>query len=123
MKVNICGIPHKVIECEDKFNADCHFGMIDYQACEIRINKDMPVEAKKETLFHEMLHGMLIHLGYSSYSSDEQFVQALSNAIYQSFEAKLVKEYSINEINEMVDKIGVVNEEDFLGEVQNESID
>ena len=96
MTVNICGILHKVIECEDKFNADCHFGMIDYQACEIRINKDMPVEAKKETLFHEMLHGMLIHLGYSSYSSDEQFVQALSNAIYQGFEAKV--------INEIVDK-------------------
>ena len=120
MIVNICGIPHKVIECEDKFNADCHFGMIDYQACEIRINKDMPVEAKKETLCHEMVHGMLIHLGYSNYSSDEQFVQALSNAIYQGFEAKLVKEYSIDEINEMVDKIGVVSEEDFLGEVQND---
>lgn len=114
MKVNICGIPHTVVECEDKFNSDCHFGMIDYQTCEIRINKDMSEESKKETLCHEMVHGMLIHLGYSSYSSDEQFVQALSNAIYQGFEAKI-----INEIvdKEKIDKLGVVSKEDFLGEV------
>ena len=40
MKVNICGIPHKVVECEDKFNIDCHFGQIDYKPCEIRINME-----------------------------------------------------------------------------------
>ena len=88
MKVNICGIPHKVVECEDRFDADCHFGMIDYKTCEIRINKDMTEESKKETLCHEMVHGMLIHLGYTNYSSDEQFVQALGNAIYQGFDVK-----------------------------------
>ncbi len=48
MKVSICGIPHKVVECEDKFDMDCHFGMIDYKACEIRINKDMSEEKKKK---------------------------------------------------------------------------
>ncbi len=26
MKVNICGVPHTVVECEDKFNVDTHFG-------------------------------------------------------------------------------------------------
>lgn len=88
MKVNICGVPHEVVECEDKFNLDYHFGLIDYQTCEIRINKDLTEESKKETLCHEMVHGILIHLGYASYSSDEQFVQALGNAIYQSFEVK-----------------------------------
>ena len=44
MIINICGIPHKVIECEDNFNVDTHFGQIDYKACEIRINKDMSPE-------------------------------------------------------------------------------
>lgn len=27
MIVNICGIPHKVIECEDNFNVDTHSTM------------------------------------------------------------------------------------------------
>lgn len=88
MKVNICGIPHKVVECEDKFDVDAHFGQIDYKTCEIRINKDMTESSKKETICHEMVHGMLIHLGYNEQSQDEQFVQALANAIYQGFEIK-----------------------------------
>lgn len=48
MIVNICGIPHRIVECEDKFNTDCHFGQIDYKACEIRINKDMTDANKTE---------------------------------------------------------------------------
>lgn len=88
MKVNICGIPHKVIECEDHFDVDTHFGQIDYKACEIIINKNMATEAKEETICHEMVHGILVHLGYTEQSQDEQFVQALANAIYQGFEIK-----------------------------------
>lgn len=88
MTVNICGIPHKVIECEDNFNVDTHFGQIDYKACEIRINKDMATEAKEETICHEMVHGILVHLGYTEQSQDEIFVQSLGNAIYQGFNIK-----------------------------------
>lgn len=90
MKVNICGITHKVIECEDNFDVDTHLGQIDYKACEIRINKDMATEAKEETICHEMIHGILVHLGYSEQSLDEQFVQALGNAIYQGFDMKFI---------------------------------
>lgn len=92
MIVNICGIPHKVIECEDNFNVDTHFGQIDYKACEIRVNKDMTDTSKKETICHEMVHGILIHLGYNDYAQDEQLVQALGNAIYQGFEIKAESE-------------------------------
>lgn len=88
MTVNICGVPHKVIECEDNFDTVANFGQIDYKACEIRINKDMTDANKKETICHEMVHGMLVHLGYNDYTNDEQFVQALGNAIYQGFEIK-----------------------------------
>lgn len=89
MKVNICGILHEVVECEDSFTADStHFGEIDYKGCRIRINMDMSEEAKEETLIHEMVHGMLVHLGYSEQSEDETFVQGLANAIYQGFEIK-----------------------------------
>lgn len=92
MIVNICGIPHRVIECEDKFDADLHFGQIDYKNCEIRINKDMPRESKFETICHEMVHGIFIHLGYTDYAQDEQLVQALGNAIHQGFSVKTVSE-------------------------------
>lgn len=86
VRVNICGIPHTIIEKEDVFNADgIHFGQIDYKKCEILIAKDMTNESKEETICHEMLHGMLVHLGYDELSQDEKFVQALGNAIYNGF--------------------------------------
>lgn len=92
MKVNICGLKHEVIECEDSFNCDCHFGQIEYKDLVIKINKDMQQEAKEETLCHEMLHGILVHIGHQDLSSDEQFVQALGNAIYQGFAVKKIEE-------------------------------
>ena len=85
MQISICGVPHEVIECADSFDFDSHFGLIDYKACTIKINKDMSDAAKEEALCHEILHGILVHLGYNQLSQDEQFVQALSNAIYQTF--------------------------------------
>lgn len=89
MKVNICGVTHTVIECEDKFDVDIHFGQIDYKTCEIRINKNLAEEAKEESICHEMVHGMLVHLGYSELSQDETFVQGLGNAIYQGFDIRI----------------------------------
>lgn len=89
LKVNICGIPHEVISCEDSFSADAtHFGEIDYKACKIKVNKDMAVSAQDETIIHEMIHGILVHLGYTEQSEDETFVQGLANAIYQGFYIK-----------------------------------
>lgn len=87
--VNICGVPHTIIEKEDVFNADgIHFGQIDYKKCEILVADDLSEDAKAETICHEMLHGMLVHLGYDELSQDEKFVQALGNAIYNSFYIK-----------------------------------
>lgn len=84
-RVNICGIPYTIIYCEDNFDMDTHFGQIDYKEATIKINKNLSKEITEESLTHEIVHGMLIHLGYNENSQDEQFVQALSNAIYQTF--------------------------------------
>lgn len=92
MKVNICGLPHEIIETKDNFNTDCHMGQIDYKDLTIRINEDMPTIAKEETICHEMIHGILVHLGYMDLSNDEQLVQALGNAVYQGFEIKSIVE-------------------------------
>lgn len=85
MKVNICGIPHNIVYVNDEFNADTHFGQIDYGKAVIKISKDVSKEQQDEALCHEMLHGILIHIGKEELSQDEGFVQSLSNAIYQSF--------------------------------------
>ena len=85
MKVNICGIAHEVIECEDNFNIDTHFGQIDFCKATIKINKDLDDQVKKESICHEVLHGILVHLGYDELSSDEKFVNAVSNGICQAF--------------------------------------
>lgn len=92
MKVNICGLHHTVVEEEDKFNADCHMGQICYKDLEIRINADMHPNQKEETICHEMVHGILVHLGYNDLSNDEQLVQGLANAINQGFSIKVVEE-------------------------------
>lgn len=92
--VKICGIPHKVIYCEDSFNMDTHFGQINYGKCVIKLNKDLPKEAMEETLVHEILHGIFVHLGYNNEAQNEQFVQALSNAINQIFALRKNEEVS-----------------------------
>lgn len=83
--INICGVPYTITECDDKFNVDTHFGMVDYTGCDIRINKGLTKAGKRETLCHEILHAILVHIGRNELSADETFVQSLSNAIYQSF--------------------------------------
>lgn len=90
MKVMICGIPHNVVYCEDKFNTDTHFGQIDYGKAEITISTDISKEQRAETLCHEILHGMLVHIGRVELSQDEEFVACLSNAIYQTFNIKIL---------------------------------
>lgn len=86
MIVNICGIPHKVIEKDDNFTSDnTHLGEITYSQAEILINKNIPEAMKKETLCHEMVHGIFVHLGREDLSNDETLVQQLGNAIYQGF--------------------------------------
>lgn len=90
-KVNICGIPYTVKEFEDHFDSDCHCGLIIYSECIIKINKNMHEEMKKATLCHEIMHGILLNIGREDLSNDENFVTALGNAIYASFEVKEVE--------------------------------
>lgn len=90
-KVNICGIPYTVKECEDHFDSDCHCGLIIYSECLIKINKNMHEEMKKATLCHEIMHGILLNIGREDLSNDENFVTALGNAVYATFDVKEVE--------------------------------
>lgn len=84
-KVSICGIPHTVIQVSQNFSGDCHFGEIDYAKCTIKINSDMPEAMQMQALLHEMVHGMLVLMGFNDLTEDEQFVQAMALAINQNF--------------------------------------
>lgn len=86
MKVNICGIPYTIKYEDDHFDCDAkHFGQVDLLIGEIVINKNASEEIKKETLCHEILHAMLVHIGRNDLSNDEVLVQSLGNAISQTF--------------------------------------
>lgn len=87
MKVNICGVLHDVVESEDILD----FGSIEYRKGRIVLQKNLTKDIKEEALCHEMVHGMLIHMGYTEFSEDERFVQALGNAIYQGFSPRRIK--------------------------------
>ena len=86
--VNICGIPHKVQYVDDVFGCNSQLGLIEYAKAEISINKNMSSHMMRETLCHEIVHGILVHLGYNDLSDDEHFVQAFGNALNQTFEIK-----------------------------------
>jgi hypothetical protein len=90
--VNICGIPHSVILCDDNFDTDLHLGQISYASATIKINRNVSEAMQMQALIHEMLHGMLIQIGRNEESNDECFVQSLANAINQSFTVKEAKE-------------------------------
>ncbi len=87
-EVNICGVPYEVVLCADSFDTDTHLGQIEYKDSIIKLNEEIKEPMMMQTLCHEIVHGMLIHLGYADLSSDEQFVQAMAMAIHQSFDVK-----------------------------------
>ena len=92
MTVNICGIPHKIVYSKDNFNTELHLGQITYSKAEIVINEALPEPMKSEALCHEIVHGILMHLGMDDLCDDEKFVQQLGNALNQSFTPKLTEE-------------------------------
>lgn len=85
-KVNICGIPHKVIYKEDAFDSDTlHMGEINFAKAEIYVNKDMSDSMIQQTVIHEMVHGILIHIGRNDLYADETLVQMLAMALNLGF--------------------------------------
>ena len=87
--MKICGVRYDVVETEDVFDVDAtHFGQIDFKKGRILLNKDLSEDVKAETLVHEVTHALLVYIGRQDLTEDEQFVQALGNAIYQTFDLK-----------------------------------
>lgn len=84
--INICGVPHTIKLVEDGFCDNSLLGQISFKDAEILINSASVEAVQKEILCHEIMHGILNHIGRQDLSNDETFIQALGNAVYQSFE-------------------------------------
>jgi len=92
--MKICGVDYEIIETDDIFNSDGgHFAQINYMDGKIYLNKNMCDSAKIEALTHEVTHALLVYIGRQDLSNDESFVQALGNAINQTF---LPRQYEWN---------------------------
>jgi hypothetical protein len=61
---------------------------VDFLKAEIRINKNMAEAVKEESLVHDIVHAVLVHIGRPDLTEDETFVQSFANAINQTFELK-----------------------------------
>ena len=87
-KVTICGVPHTIDIVDDKFGNNDLLGQIEYASAIIRLNSHMSDEMFTVTCIHEVVHGMLVHLGYNQLSDDEVFVSSLAYAIEGTFKFK-----------------------------------
>ena len=84
------GIPHTIVFKEDAFIGGTHFGQVEYSKAKITLNADMNEALTEETLTHEVLHAIFVHMGREDLTDDERLVQCLSNAIFQSFKPKVL---------------------------------
>ena len=94
-RVNIGGVPYKVFYKEDAFCSDAvHFGEIRYKESEIYLSKGMNEELEKQTLIHEMMHGIFLGIGRGDLCNDEILVQALAQTMSGCFDVR--KEYQFD---------------------------
>ena len=62
-------------------------GLVSLAQNTIRINKDLPLQTRVQSFFHECVHAMLDEIGESELFQDEDFVDAFSKQIYGLFTA------------------------------------
>lgn len=86
MKVTICGIPYTVesVSVIDEASEGIVQGEIHYSEAKIIIKDNLPKQLGEEVIIHEMVHGILNHIGENELRNNEEFVQRLANAIYNS---------------------------------------
>lgn len=78
----IMGIPWKVSEVDVVSKGESLAGQIDYSNQEIRIDKDLPIGLKTQTLMHEMMHAICWQLGLYDISDNESAIQGIASALF-----------------------------------------
>ena len=78
----IGGHQYKITFVEEmKVNGGVALGMHDAKKCEIKIDKDIVLSRKKETLLHEVIHVILTNAGFQE--QDEHYIDTLANGFLQ----------------------------------------
>jgi Zn-dependent peptidase ImmA (M78 family) len=86
-KVKISGIDYDISIAENRKandDGDILMGEIVYHQASIYINEDLNEQLKEATLLHEIVHGILYHMG-SEMNDNEKFVEGLSSGLHQVF--------------------------------------
>ena len=81
-KLKILATEYEVEEVEQIDKYERLLGQIDYDEQKIKIDKNISEDMKKETLMHEILHGILEKLGYKEINEDEQKVHSIASTMY-----------------------------------------
>lgn len=82
-KVKILATEYKIEEVEQIDKYQRLLGQIDYVEQTIKIDINISEDLKKETLLHEILHGILEKLGYDDINENEQKVHSIASTMYQ----------------------------------------
>lgn len=84
-KVKISGIDYDVQITEHQTTDEgVLLGQISYSEAVIYINEEQNDQLKAATLLHEIVHGILYHMG-SEMNDDEKFVEGFSSGLHQVF--------------------------------------
>ena len=81
-KIKILATEYEVEEVEQIDKYERLLGQINYEEQRIKIDKSISEDMKKETLIHELLHGILEKLGYTDLNEDEQKVHSIASTMY-----------------------------------------
>lgn len=84
-KVKISGIDYIVDVAEhQEVEEGMLMGQIIYHEGRIYLNEVLNDQLKESTLLHEIVHGILYHMG-SEMNDNEEFVEGFSSGLYQVF--------------------------------------
>ena len=81
-KIKIMATDYFIEEVEQIDKYQRLLGQIEYTEQKIKIDKNISEDMKKETLIHEILHGILEKLGYTEFNEDEQKVHSIASTMY-----------------------------------------
>ncbi|MFQ6896476.1 MAG: hypothetical protein ACLRSH_06670 [Turicibacter sp.] len=82
-EVTIGGLTYRVYIVDNLAEKEGCYGEIDYINQTIKIDGMISDERRKQTLLHEVMHGILESIGELKLNQNEQKVQSIASALYQ----------------------------------------
>lgn len=84
MKINICGLDYEVVDSDKLLSDEKLWGEINHVSQKITLDTNVRHDRYMQTLYHEVVHGILHGLGYHELHDDEIFVTSFANMMYQA---------------------------------------